>query len=250
MTTKDILAAFGLTADNAIVIGSGILDALGLRPSQDIDITVRPETYTRLAKDKRFSETQTHGRSILTYEELEVGTGWGVLTNAGTEKTFDDLYARSAVIDGVRYITLDFLLAVKQSWLQDDHVRQKDIDDVKLIEQYLHTYARKYIGQTVAVTMDRPLGSKHPKHGYEYSVNYGFVPDTKAPDGGEVDTYVLGVDEPLKEFSGTCIAIIHRTNDYDDKLIVVPEGQDFTNDQICQLTHFQEQWFESDIIRP
>jgi hypothetical protein len=32
---------------------------------------------------------------------------------------------------------LDFLLAVKKSWLQDDDVRQKDIDDVELIENYL-----------------------------------------------------------------------------------------------------------------
>lgn len=110
-------------------------------------------------------------------------------------------------------------------------------------------YSRPFLGKTVTVKMDRPLGSKHPKYGHEYPVNYGFIPNTKAPDGSEIDAYVLGIDKPVQEFTGTCIAIIHRTNDDDDKLIVVPEGQDFSDEQIRQLTHFQEQWFESDIIR-
>jgi inorganic pyrophosphatase len=38
-----------------------------------------------------------------------------------------------------------------------------------------------------------------------------------------LDAYVLGVLEPLDEFTGRCIAIIHRINDNDDKLIVVPD---------------------------
>ncbi|MEI7480142.1 MAG: inorganic diphosphatase, partial [bacterium] len=54
----------------------------------------------------------------------------------------------------------------------------------------------QYLGKAVQVIMDRPLGSNHPKHGFRYEVNYGFVPDTKAPDGEEIDAYVLGVDIP------------------------------------------------------
>lgn len=111
-------------------------------------------------------------------------------------------------------------------------------------------YCAKYLGQIVKVTIDRPLGSKHPKHGFEYPVNYGFVPNTKAPDGEEIDAYVLGVDTPLKEFTGKCIAIIHRTNDDDDKLVIVPEGHEKISDEdIRRETHFQEQYFESEIIR-
>jgi inorganic pyrophosphatase len=110
-------------------------------------------------------------------------------------------------------------------------------------------YAQPFLGKAVTIKMDRPLGSKHPKHGHEYPVNYGFVPGTKAPDGGEIDAYVLGADKPLQEFTGLCIAIIHRTDDNDDKLIVCPEDQSFTDKEIRQLTHFQEQWFQSQIIR-
>jgi inorganic pyrophosphatase len=108
----------------------------------------------------------------------------------------------------------------------------------------------KYLGQNVNVVMDRPLGSNHPKHGFRYEVNYGFIPDTKAPDGEEVDAYVLGIDIPLDKFSGKCIAVIHRLNDDDDKLVVVPESSEgMTDDEINKLTFFQEQYFKSIIIR-
>ena len=45
------------------------------------------------------------------------------------------------------------------------------------------------------------------------------------------------------------IAIIHRTNDNDDKLVVMEKGRNYTDEQIRALTEFQEQWFESVIIR-
>lgn len=106
-----------------------------------------------------------------------------------------------------------------------------------------------YLGKTVTIKIDRQLGSKHQKHGWIYELNYGFVPDTIAPDGEELDAYVLGVDVPIETFTGKCIAVIHRTNDEDDKLVVVPEGKDFSDDDIRALTHFQEQFFKSEIIR-
>jgi inorganic pyrophosphatase len=108
----------------------------------------------------------------------------------------------------------------------------------------------QYLGKDVKVVMDRPLGSKHPKHGFKYEVNYGFVPGTKAPDGEEIDAYVLGTDIPLEKFSGKCIAVIHRTNNNDDKLVVVPENSEaITDDEIKKLTLFQEQFFTSKILR-
>jgi len=103
--------------------------------------------------------------------------------------------------------------------------------------------SRRFLGQIVQVKMDRPLGSKHPEQGFIYPVNYGFVPGVAAPDGGELDAYVLGVFEPIEEFTRRCIAIIHRTDD-DDQRIVVPEGRKFTDSQIRVLTEFQEEWFE------
>lgn len=109
--------------------------------------------------------------------------------------------------------------------------------------------SKEYLGKIVNVKMDRPMGTKHPKHGFVYPVNYGYIPNTVSGDGEELDAYVLGVFKPVDTFEGKVIAIIHRTNDNDDKLVVVPEGKDYSDEQIRALTEFQEQWFESEIWR-
>ncbi len=111
--------------------------------------------------------------------------------------------------------------------------------------------ARVFLGKTVIVRIDRPLGSTHPKHSdIQYPVNYGFVPGALAHDGSELGAYVLGIAEPLKTFIGRCIAIIHRTDEDDDKLVVVPEGRELSDEQIRVMTNFQEKFFTSIIIRP
>ena len=110
--------------------------------------------------------------------------------------------------------------------------------------------ANQYLGKDVSVVIDRPLGSKHPKHGFVYEVNYGYVPGTQAPDGEELDAYYLAVNRPLHAAEGRCIAIIHRLNDDDDKLVVVPETQmGLSDSEIAKAVNFQEQWFNYEILR-
>lgn len=110
--------------------------------------------------------------------------------------------------------------------------------------------AKDFLGKDVTIKIDRPINSKHPKHGFIYEVNYGFVPDTKAPDGEEIDAYLLGVSEPVKEFVGKCIAIIHRKDDNDDKLVIVPEDiKELSDEDILKSVNFQEKWFDSIVIR-
>ncbi len=105
--------------------------------------------------------------------------------------------------------------------------------------------ASEFLDRTVSVKIDRPLGSHHPTHGFIYPVNYGYVPNMPAPDGDDLDAYVLGVFEPIEEFTGRCIAIVHRLDDDDDKLIVVPEGRQYSDEQIQALVEFQERFFIS-----
>lgn len=108
--------------------------------------------------------------------------------------------------------------------------------------------AKKYLGKIVTIKIDRPMGSKHPKHGFIYPVNYGFVPGTISGDGEELDAYLLVVFQPVDDFMGKCIAVIHRLNDDDDKLVVVPEGCYYDEAQIRALTEFQERFFSSEIF--
>lgn len=105
------------------------------------------------------------------------------------------------------------------------------------------------IGREVKVTVDRPMGSVHPKHkDMRYPINYGYVDGIIAPDGEEQDAYILGVDEPVKEFTGRVIAVIHRNDDVEEKWVVAPEGMNFSAEEIMELVSFQEQYFKSEII--
>lgn len=108
----------------------------------------------------------------------------------------------------------------------------------------------EYLNKILEAKIDRPIGSSHPKYpDHIYLVNYGYIPNTVSGDGKELDCYVLGEYKPLSEFKGKCIAIIHRLNDDDDKLILTPENRNFTNAEIRLLTDFQERFYKSEIIR-
>lgn len=109
--------------------------------------------------------------------------------------------------------------------------------------------AKQFLGQTVEVTFDRPLGSKHPKHGFVYEVNYGYVDGVKAPDGEYLDAYYLGTDQTLQKTEGIVKAIVHRLDDDDDKLVVIPKDVSMTDEEIDRAVHFQEQWFKHQILR-
>ena len=105
------------------------------------------------------------------------------------------------------------------------------------------------IGNIVKVIVDRPLGSYHPKHkDINYAVNYGYIPGILAPDGEEQDAYILGVHEPVSEFEGKVIAIIHRLDDVEDKWVVAPKNASFTKEEIMQQVAFQEKYFQTEIL--
>lgn len=105
------------------------------------------------------------------------------------------------------------------------------------------------IGQTVTVTVDRPLGTCHPRHpDIEYPVNYGYIEGIMAPDGEEQDAYILGVEVPVERFTGKVIAILHRKDDVEDKWVVAPEGAAFSREEIGEQVRFQERFFDTEII--
>ena len=108
--------------------------------------------------------------------------------------------------------------------------------------------ARTFLGKTVEVVFDRPVGTKHPKYSFVYEQNYGNIPGVLAPDGEDLDAFYLGVMEPLQRATGTCIAIVHRRDDDDDKLVVVPDGFAPSDEEIMKLVHFQERFFEGSIV--
>lgn len=107
----------------------------------------------------------------------------------------------------------------------------------------------RLIGQRVTVTVDRPLGSVHPKYpDLYYPVNYGYVKNLVGGDGDWQDAYVLGVEQPVQSFTGRVIAVVVRKDDCETKLVVAPEGAHFSKEQIARTVHFQEKYFDHIIL--
>ncbi len=108
--------------------------------------------------------------------------------------------------------------------------------------------AKSYLGKVVSIQIDRPLGSRHPEHrDIIYPVNYGSVPGVPGGDGEDLDVYLLGVEEPVRAYTGRIIGILHRKDDVEDKLVMAPAGVVFTREEVARQVYFQEQYFQTEV---
>lgn len=122
-------------------------------------------------------------------------------------------------------------------------------EEVFLSPQQRENLIQAFLGKTVTVVIDRPIGFHHVTKGIhlDYTVNYGYLPGVTGGDGEEQDVYVLGVQEPLERFTGTIIGAVRRRDDNEDKLVAAPEGIRFTASQIAKKIEFVERYFDSSV---
>lgn len=126
----DRVVASGLPVDQIIVIGSGILDRLGIRKTRDVDLAVSDELFTRLLDDEEWlKQLSPWGEEFVTKGEYDVWRGW--ITDDSGHPTYDDLLKDSVSIDGIRYMSLDYVYNWKQK-----KGRDKDLKDLELIDEY------------------------------------------------------------------------------------------------------------------
>jgi len=67
----------------------------------------------------------------------------------------------------------------KDLYLVDGYARYRALKKmgIKKIKVFMQTTrAENFLGKEIEVIIDRPLGSKHPKHGFKYETNYGYIP--------------------------------------------------------------------------
>lgn len=106
---------------------------------------------------------------------------------------------------------------------------------------------RSYLGKTVEIGIDRPVGYVHHKgeKTLVYPINYGYIPNVLGGDGEELDVYLLGVSEPLETAECRVIGIVHREDDVEDKLIAAPIGMEFTEEEMRAAIDFQEKYYRT-----
>lgn len=130
---KGELSKFSLDETNSVVIGFGILNALGLRRAKDIDLVINEEVFQRLRGNERLKEeVNEYGAVTLKSGIMEIGVGWA--DDSGFSFVYEDLLRnnQTTVVDGVRYLNLETLLKIKKMW-----AREKDLQDIAMIERYL-----------------------------------------------------------------------------------------------------------------
>lgn len=124
-------------------------------------------------------------------------------------------------------------------------MESKNKDGCIYSEEERKALVSSYLGKTVRIKIDRPIGYVHKKPGKTlvYPINYGYIPGVLGGDGEELDVYLLGVDEPVEEFEGRIIGIVYRQNDVEDKLIMAPAGAAFDKKTIEKQIDFQEKYY-------
>ena len=171
-----------------------------------------------------------------------------IIVNGKTAEKYYNKYLLAKT--GIKAVCLPSTSPANAAKTFDDLISEWSI--VKdLLNNYMFRTAliEKYLGKTVRIEIDRPIGYIHKKEKYTlvYPINYGYIPGVFGGDGEELDVYLLGVSEPVKEYTCKIIGAVIRKNDVEDKLIAAPDGINFTADEAYEMIKFQEQWYDMKI---
>ena len=248
LTNPDIqLRHIGSTAVRGILAVPVIDIAIGLTPSDDVQKvlnTLHAGGYRSVPTDETGCiRLVRSGKDHTDKEHLWV-------TRTGSRAWTDLLafreYLNNHVIAANEYETLKAEAAEKYPCDPAAYGAAKS-DFIRGILRL--SFTDQFLGKHLTIVIDRPLGSHHPEHpDMVYPLNYGFLPGIPAPDGEELDAYIYGINRPMRRFTGMVIAVIHRKNDVEDKLVVAPSGMITYEPQITEAVRFQEQYFDTSVI--
>ncbi len=118
-------------ADQYVVVGSGLLDALGIRKAADIDIAVLPDLHKKLCEDSDYEKYEKYGKVFLKKEDVDIipSLSWSEYPT-----TTEEAIRSAMIIDNIPFMNPQELKKFKQALGRD-----KDIKDIRLIDDYLST---------------------------------------------------------------------------------------------------------------
>lgn len=125
MSVFDWCKELDLLPAEFIVEGSGVLDALGIRESRDLDVVVDEPTFEAL-RQRGYAQKTLHGNiPYLAKGDIEIWLDFG-------GKKFAELMEQTTQIKGYNFVSLDQLRDWKSS-----RGLEKDKRDIVLIDNYL-----------------------------------------------------------------------------------------------------------------
>ena len=117
-----------------VVVGGGVMEAHGLRTAGDLDIVANPQLFVELKErgweiDNSFKEK--FDRVRLKYKDVEI---FSDIEGSGTFIPVQEFIDRAEFIHEIPFMDLEELLGLKRY-----NGREKDANDIVLIEEYLKT---------------------------------------------------------------------------------------------------------------
>ena len=263
-TISRLKKILGNVANDIQHVGSTAILSIKAKPIIDIAVAV-DDFNDVLALEKELKDKGFYYRPQVDLGEQLLFASGSLYEGAGDLQTHFIHVVRSGSMDWINYINFrDYLnrtssVAKEYEELKVSLALQAPIDSGR--EKYLkgkHDFivytlrkalVKSYLGRTVDIKIDRPIGYVHKKEKYSltYPINYGYIPGVIGGDGEELDVYLLGVNEPVTEYTAKIIGIAHREDDVEDKLVAAPVGLNFTKEEIEQVIYFQEQYYKTTI---
>ena len=260
-TIDELHEILGNVADGIEHVGSTSIKSIKAKPIIDIAVAVKDFSDVLALEDKLLDRGYYYRPKTDMGDQLLFACG-SRYNGTGRLQTHFIHVVKTGSMDWINYINFrDYLnsnieVAREYEALKVRLAAEAPLDSGR--EKYLagkHDFIRytlrkalvkSYLGKTVRIVMDRPIGTPHPKHPeILYPINYGYIPEVYGGDGEELDVYLLGVTERAEEYTARIIGIVHRKNDVEDKLAAAPEGMSFTAKEIEDIIHFQEQYYDS-----
>ncbi|MEI7688830.1 MAG: NUDIX domain-containing protein [Candidatus Nomurabacteria bacterium] len=176
-----------------VVVGSGVLDILGIRKASDIDIVVTKDLHQKLRESGEWEEDERYGKIFLKKDIYEI------IPQLNWEKyntTTEEAIASALIIEDTPYMNLYELIKFKTAL-----GREKDAKDIELINEYLDNKTEKRV-RSIIIKDKKVLLIHRIKQGDEYFVF----------PGGGVDDTDNSLEDGLKreclEELGTTIEIV------------------------------------------
>ena len=135
MSIVDKVRALDLPEKQFVVMGSAILEIKGIRKANDLDIIVTKSLFEKLKKDPSYTYFHKVGKLGDKRDGLkrgDVDLYWSIWDREDFEYFMAEMY-RTELVDGIYFASLENLLEAKTGHWN----REKDLQDVKLIREYL-----------------------------------------------------------------------------------------------------------------
>lgn len=154
-----------------VVVGSGILDVLGIRKATDIDIAVTKELHQKLKESGEWEEHKRY-ELIRVFLKKDVYEIIPQLNWEDYDTTTEEAISSATIIEDIPFMNLNELIKFKTAL-----GREKDFKDIELIKEYLNKIEKRV--RAVIIKDEKVLLMHRFKNGHEYWV---------FPGGGVDDT--------------------------------------------------------------